>query len=195
LIEKTRFVKMANGHGGRREGAGGKKGMVKKRTLALRAIADEALLSGTSPLDVMLKNMRFYHEEADRLLASILGDVSGKKKKPEALIEALAKLTSFRMSAQKCAVDAAPFVHATLKSVTVDGEVRHTLQAEADAAYRTIEGSMVEAVPGAAARPRVETGLAEDGKAKPADASGRQSDYRDAVVDLADAGGTGVRKD
>ena len=51
---------------------------------------------GITPLEVMLNNMRFYVEEADKLLAQIL---LGKKSTP-ALVEALKGLTAFRNQAQ-----------------------------------------------------------------------------------------------
>ena len=54
-------------HGGKRNGAGRKPGSLNKRTVALRAISDEALFAGLLPLQVMLQNMRFYDNEVRRL--------------------------------------------------------------------------------------------------------------------------------
>ena len=50
------------GRGGSRPGAGRKKGAASKRT---REIADAAVADGLSPLEVMLKAMRF-HADAER---------------------------------------------------------------------------------------------------------------------------------
>jgi hypothetical protein len=76
----------------------------------------------------MLENMRFYHSEADRLLAII---VAGKKPTVE-LVEAMKGMCEFRSEAQKCAVDAAVFVHPRLAAVAVgikgnDQPLRFTL--------------------------------------------------------------------
>src|SRR5437016_3860909 len=104
--------------GGAQKGAGHPKGKLGKRTLALRAIADEALAEGVTPIEVMLENMRFYHSESDKLLATIIAGVENGKS-PASLVEALSKLMWFRAEAQKCAVDAAPYLHPRLSSIAV----------------------------------------------------------------------------
>lgn len=113
---------MARVHVGRKPGG------TNARTRAMRAIADEALQSGCHPLEVMLNNMRFYHNEAQGILAQILAAVkAGGKKLGLEHLELLGKLYNTRNEAQKCAVDAAPYVHARLSAIAVSGSVDHRL--------------------------------------------------------------------
>jgi hypothetical protein len=49
---------MANGHGGKREGAGRKPGTT---TVKTREIADQATREGITPLEIMLKVMRLHY--------------------------------------------------------------------------------------------------------------------------------------
>jgi hypothetical protein len=111
-------------NGGRRAGAGRPKNSVSKRTAAIRDISKEAIEKGITPLEVMLNNMRFYVDEADKLLAKIL---LGKKSTPE-LVKALKDLISFRSQAQSCAVDAAPYVHSRLAHQTISGDPNAPLE-------------------------------------------------------------------
>lgn len=71
--------------GGKREGAGRKQGAVTKRS---RAIADKAMDQGITPLEVMLANMRHFHEQG------------------------------MRDQAQACARDAAGYMHPRLTAVS-----------------------------------------------------------------------------
>ncbi len=78
--------------GGKRPGAGRKKGSVNKQTRQRRAQIKEAAERGVSPLDVMLEAMRHHHEAGD--------------------LDAAAKV----------AQAAAPYVHPRLGAVTVKGD-------------------------------------------------------------------------
>lgn len=125
-------------------GQGRKPGGFNARTKALRAIADEALVSGCSPLEVMLNNMRFFHEKADVLQTAVVTKLSKKSLKSEEameLLEEFKELGENRMKAQSCAVDAAPFVHARLSATTVDATVTHKHE-EVEKAFKVIEQSM-----------------------------------------------------
>lgn len=82
--------------GGRREGAGRKKGSVTKKT---REIADKAIEEGITPLEVMIGNMRYAWEKAQR--ASEGEDV----------------VLGLRKMAQDSAKDAAPYIHPRLANV------------------------------------------------------------------------------
>lgn len=107
-------------------GAGRKPGSVSRRTRAIRELSNQAIAAGVHPLEVMLNNMRFYHNEAQNLLAQILAAIK-KGSLGVAHLELLGKLYNTRNEAQKCAVDAAPYVHARLSAVAVSGSVDHRL--------------------------------------------------------------------
>lgn len=100
------------------------------RVKFVKATTDEVIRKGVLPIEVMLHNMRWYHQKAEDLLLTIL-EAQKKKQLSEDHIIALAKVYDFRSHAQRCAVDAAPFIHSRLSSVTVTGEVtqRHELPA------------------------------------------------------------------
>lgn len=78
-----------------------------------------------SPLDVMLRNMWFWDEAAQDLeqrLKSHFEDMVNSGEVPdedtlERLKELLKNSTTARENAQRCAVDAAPYVHAKFQSV------------------------------------------------------------------------------
>lgn len=98
------------------------------RVKFIKATTDEVIRKGVLPLEVMLRNMRWFHEKAEDLLLKIL-EAQKEKQLGKDHIIALAKVYGYREQAQKCAVDAAPFIHSRLSSVTVTGEVtqRHEL--------------------------------------------------------------------
>lgn len=140
-----------NTHGGKREGSGIKKGQFKSRTLAIRAISDQAIALGVTPLEVLLDNMRFYHDKAVVLQTAIVQKVStkGVLKNADAmeLLNEFKELGEFRKLSGGFAVDAAPYVHARLSSTTVSGEITHKVE-EAEASYKTIEHALDAAVNG-----------------------------------------------
>jgi len=84
---------MTNGHGGARPGSGRKPGSVTRKT---REIADRAVETGSTPLEVMLETMRLLREAAFR----------GSAPDVEKLVQAAA-----------VAKDAAPYIHPRLSSV------------------------------------------------------------------------------
>ena len=104
-----------------------RKGQVTKRTLAMRAVADEALKSGCTPLDVLLNNMRYYYDKI-KIAEKILDDAIENKETPSVMITALTKLCDFRNQAGHFAVEAAPYVHAKLATVTVAGDKDNPLE-------------------------------------------------------------------
>lgn len=125
-------------------------GSVGQKTKMLRAIADKAIAEGVHPLEVMLDNMRFYHQRADVLQTAVLAKVakvSLKSKEALELLEEFKELGENRMKAQSCAVDAAPYVHPRLSATQVTGEITHKHE-EAEQAFKTIEGALEAVVTG-----------------------------------------------
>ena len=114
---------MTNGHGGRRENAGRKTGALTTRS---RMIAEKAIESGTTPLDVMIKNMRFADEQGSEVLAKIMQTEEG------ASVDSLKELLGFRRLAQDCAKDAAPYVHPRIATVELTGKDGKDLMPEND---------------------------------------------------------------
>jgi hypothetical protein len=99
--------------GGKRPGAGRKKGVLNKRTQELAA---RALAQGVTPLDVMLDNMRFAYGEASDLLKSLVTAVN-KNLPADKQLDALNELMRMRGIAQDCACNAAPYMHPRLAAV------------------------------------------------------------------------------
>lgn len=118
--------------GGARYGADGKlvsgrkKGSLTKRT---QAIASQAAAQGVTPLEVMLDNMRFFHEAAgvalERLLANkatpaqIISEHDPKRADAEqapTLVDAVKMILELRERAGESAKDAAPYVHPRLSA-------------------------------------------------------------------------------
>jgi len=87
---------------------GRKKGATNIRT---REIAEKAIASGLSPLEIMLENMHFAHSGAEALLSRMLDSPD----KPS--IDELKSLVGFRQQSQECAKDAAPYIHPRLAAV------------------------------------------------------------------------------
>lgn len=111
----------------RKPGPGRPLGSLAARTKLIKARTDEEIRKGILPIQVMLENMRWYHEKAHDLLADILA-AQEKKQLSEDHIIALAKVYDYRNNAQKCAADAAPFVHPKLSSVAVTSEVTKRIE-------------------------------------------------------------------
>jgi hypothetical protein len=107
-------------HGGKRVGAGRKKGALTKRT---RLIAEKGAEEGITPLEVMLANMRHFHklaESAEKALAELSAEKIADME-PEAQFEYLlaevTKAAGLRAQAQECARDAGPYIHPRLASI------------------------------------------------------------------------------
>ncbi|MDW9960924.1 hypothetical protein GOB20_24585 [Sinorhizobium meliloti] len=114
--------------GGKREGAGRPAGAITKRT---REVAERALATGMSPLDVMLDNMRHFQQVAldaeatlEGLTAEEFSQVSPSASPEDQfkfLLAQVKKTAGFRQMAQDAARDAAPYVHPKLASVEHSG--------------------------------------------------------------------------
>lgn len=126
------------------KGAGRPAGSLGSRTKALRAIADEAISAGVTPIEVMLENMRFFHEKADVLQTAVVQKLSAKKitdKDAMELLREFQELGASRLKAQSCAVDAAPYVHPRLSATHAEVNV-NIRQEEAKQAFDLIAGAM-----------------------------------------------------
>lgn len=114
-------------HGGKREGAGRKKGALTTRT---REIAEKATADGKTPLEVMLENMRHFQQVAHDAESAIAGltveEIGGEKMTPEDqfkfLLAKVKNAAGLRQMAHECARDAAPFIHPKLQSIAHTGE-------------------------------------------------------------------------
>jgi hypothetical protein len=75
--------------------------------------------SGKSPLDVMIRNMTFWEKEAAAFAASFkaLDRKENNRDQTNHTLELAHGLLSARENAQRCAVEAAPYVHPKLQSV------------------------------------------------------------------------------
>ena len=115
--------------GGKRDGAGRPAGAITKRT---REVAERALATGMSPLDVMLDNMRHFQQvalDAEATLEGLTADQFSEQVAPDAspedqfkfLLAQVKKTAGFRQMAQDAARDAAPYVHPKLASVEHSG--------------------------------------------------------------------------
>lgn len=115
--------------GGKREGAGRPAGAITKRT---REVAERALATGMSPLDVMLDNMRHFQQvalDAEATLEGLTAEEFSAQVAPSAspedqfkyLLAQVKKTAGFRQMAQDAARDAAPYVHPKLASVEHSG--------------------------------------------------------------------------
>lgn len=122
--------------GGKRDGAGRPAGAVTKKT---REIAERALASGMSPLDVMIDNMRHFQQVAldaeatlEGLTAEGFSESVPQNASPEDqfkfLLAQVKKTVGLRQAAQDAARDAAPYVHAKLASVEHKGALEVTTQ-------------------------------------------------------------------
>jgi hypothetical protein len=89
---KSMHIKMANGHGGKREGAGRKPGSPTQRR---REIIDEAAKDGITPLEVQLRTMRALWDVATNKAGAVI---------------------DFEKAVAACAIakDAAPYLHPRL---------------------------------------------------------------------------------
>lgn len=115
--------------GGKRDGAGRPAGALTKKT---REVAERALATGMSPLDVMLDNMRHFQQVAldaeatlEGLTAEEFSETVPGNASPEEqfkfLLAQVKKTAGFRQMAQDAARDAAPYIHPKLASVEHSG--------------------------------------------------------------------------
>lgn len=128
--------------GGKREGAGRPAGAVTRRT---REVAERALASGMTPLDIMLDNMRHFQQVAldaeatiEGLTAEEFSEQVPADASPEEqfkfLLAQVKKTVGLRQAAQDAARDAAPYIHPKLASVQHTGDpdkpIAHTMRIE-----------------------------------------------------------------
>lgn len=117
-------------HGGKRDGAGRPAGAITKRT---REVAEKALATGKTPLEIMLDNMLHFQQVAldaeatlDGLTAAEFSEGISPDASPEDqfkfLLAQVKKTAGFRQSAQDCARDAAPYIHPKLSAIAHTGE-------------------------------------------------------------------------
>lgn len=111
----------------------------------MRRIADEALTKGITPLEVMLKNMRYYwlrvgtSAEQFKAAATKAGVIDADGNFDEAkvaadptLCEILDRHCMMRSKAQLMAVEAAPYTIPKLSAIAFKGEVNHAVKAIVD---------------------------------------------------------------
>lgn len=119
--------------GGKRPGAGRPQSAPTRLT---RVRAHEIAQSGFSPLDVMLGNMKFWLDQTEHLATKLgeLFDMNVDGCDPDAVAtkqaegaKLIGKLLAARQHAQDCAVDAAPYVHPKLQSITLKPSTTETL--------------------------------------------------------------------
>jgi hypothetical protein len=100
--------------GGSRPGAGRKQGGYNTKS---REIAERVIGEGSTPLEVMIRNMRFYDEEAIRLVNELTARGAPEPEEGEAgevnasLVEQLRTILTLRKMAGEEAARAAPYVH------------------------------------------------------------------------------------
>jgi hypothetical protein len=119
--------------GGKREGAGRKKGALTKRT---KEIAERALAEGKTPLEVMLDNMRHFQQvalDAEQVINDLtVAESSGKEVSPadqfKVLLAQVKQAAGLRHMAHECARDAAPFMHPRLSATTIAGDSDNPLE-------------------------------------------------------------------
>lgn len=118
-------------HGGKRDGAGRPAGAITQRT---RDVAERALASGMSPLDVMIENMRHFQQvalDAEATLEGLTAEGFSESVPADAspedqfkfLLAQVKKTAGFRQLAQDAARDAAPYIHPKLTAVDMRGKL------------------------------------------------------------------------
>jgi len=117
--------------GGARPGAGRKTGALTKRT---REVAERAVATGKTPLEIMLANMTHFQQvalDAEAMLEGLTAEEFAGQVAQDAtpedqfkyLLAQVKKTVGLRQAAQDAARDAAPYVHPKLSSVEVDARV------------------------------------------------------------------------
>jgi len=113
--------------GGYRENAGRKQGAPNKATAARQA---EVAASGVTPLEVMLDNMRVAHRRAKELEMQV-SELPAQQL--EARLQLMSEIARQRQISQKCAADAANYVHPKLANIQHDSNPDNPLTAVTDA--------------------------------------------------------------
>ena len=112
-------MKTMHGHGGKRQGAGRKKGVPNKATaLRQQRIRD----SGKDPLEVMIEAMRFHYEYAVFLQSRYLEEKAANPAQPPTVDERSIS-DAYKMAAG-IAKEAAPYVHPRLAAATQEVDAK-----------------------------------------------------------------------
>lgn len=119
--------------GGKRVGAGRRKGALTQRT---QKIAAQAIAEGKAPLEVMLENMRHFQQvalDAEKIIEGLtVAEMGAGKLEPEEqfklLLAQAKKASGLRQMAQECARDAAAYTHPKLSAVTMQGDPERPLK-------------------------------------------------------------------
>lgn len=115
----------SNGRGGRRSGAGRKPGAATKKT---REIAEQAAAEGITPLEVMLRAMRKFVENAEKMAG----------------IDEPTSMTLMKEAAD-VAKNAAPYMHPRLTAMEVTGKNGKDLVPEQPKGVLVVPGVLNEA--------------------------------------------------
>jgi hypothetical protein len=113
--------------GGHRENAGRKRGTPNKASAARQA---EVAASGVTPLEVMLGNMRSAYDRALELEKQ-LNDLPPEELEPR--LHLMGEIARQRQIAQKCAADAANYVHPKRANIQHGSDPENPLNAVTDA--------------------------------------------------------------
>lgn len=113
--------------GGARSGSGRPSGKALKLG---NATAWALVREGRTPLDVMLKNMIYWHDHTESVTREIEAMVVNLEDPDDikAAMQLLARMLASREQAQKCAVDAAPYVHPRLAAITHEGPAQNKVK-------------------------------------------------------------------
>lgn len=114
----------SNGRGGRRSGAGRKPGAATRKT---REIAEQATAEGITPLEVMLRAMRKFVENAEKMAG----------------IDEAGSMTLMKEAAD-VAKNAAPYMHPRLTAMEVTGKGGKDLVPEAPKGLLVVPGVLDE---------------------------------------------------
>lgn len=114
------------------KGRGRPLGMVaiKSRLIAQGILGDD----GLTPLEVMIQNMRWYHEDCTKLYEKIIRHMSRKSDEErmddEELMNMFKNMLFARNRSQQCAKDAAPYMHSQLARVEHDFHMKGDFKVE-----------------------------------------------------------------
>lgn len=143
-----------------KHGGGRTPGALTKMT---RDRAQRLAMDGETPLDVMIQNMLFWHRSAvnlgariERFMETVDAKAPDYQDKLEGFKDLVKNCLAAKDNAQRCAVDAAPYVHPKLQSIHLvkketKTNITMTLSSgpvEEDRSYRN--GPVVDAKPGPA---------------------------------------------
>lgn len=129
-IKNTNRAAM-NNSGGARPRAGRPPGTMNHRTKALRQLTDEVIKAGVTPLEVMLNQMREYVAEAEKIKIELAEQSASAPKTKTSraarehqrkVEEIRSRLMAFRDGAMDRAVQAAPYVHPRLASMSLTND-------------------------------------------------------------------------